>query len=115
MCVSKLTALLKKCVADGRCDFMTYGEFGQRFGLGSFAPAWANRRTLDVAAQQCRADPETGHLDLTFLIRSSRNHYPSVIDGKPLNLNDPGPQIQRSREEAQRIIDRFAPGTKNPY
>lgn len=94
---------------------MTYAEFGRRFGLGSFAPAWANRRTLDVAAQECKSDPEIGQLDLTFLIRSSRTHYPSVIDGKPFDMTNPGPQVVKAREEAQRIIDKFAPGTRNPY
>lgn len=34
MTVSHLTALLKKCVANGQCDFLTYGEFGQRYGFG---------------------------------------------------------------------------------
>lgn len=112
---SRLTTLLKQCVANGQCQFMTYGEFGERFGLGRFPPAWANRNTLDVAAQECKADPDLGYLDLTFLIRSSRTKYPSVIDGKPFSTSDPEPQKKRAREEAQRIIDRFSPGTPNPY
>lgn len=104
--------LLKRCVAHGRCEFMTYGEFGRRFDLGRFPPAWANSQALGVASSECKA--ELG-LDLTFLIRNSRSHYPSVIDGKPFDKDHPGPQIARAREEAQRIIDRFAPGTRNPY
>lgn len=115
MSVSNLTTLLKKCVANNQCEFLTYGEFGKRFGLGPYAPAWANRRTLDVAAQECKADPETNHLDLTFLIRNGQTRYPSVIDGKPYDRASPGPQQQRAREVAQQIIDRFAPGTHNPY
>ncbi|MDH4991016.1 hypothetical protein QEZ48_09255 [Aquamicrobium lusatiense] len=115
MTVSHLTALLKKCVANGQCDFLTYGEFGQRYGLGNYAPAWANRKTLDVAAQECKADPETGHLDLTFLLRNRGTGYPSVIDGRPYQADNPGAQIERARVVAQSIIDRFAPGTRNPY
>lgn len=95
---------------------MTYKQFAVRFGLpDNYVPSWANRNTLDQAAQESRADPWTGNLDLTFLIRSSSSHYPSVISGQPFDKKNPGPQMKTAREEAQRIIDRFAPGTPNPY
>ena len=112
---SKLTELLKDCVSKNRCDFLTYGEFGRRYGLGSFPPAWANRRTLDLASRECKSDPDIDKLDLTFLIRSSTNHYPSVIDGLPFDTRNPEPQMATARQVAQEIIDRFAPGTANPY
>ena len=112
---SRLKKLLEKCVADGKCDFLTYSEFGQRFQLGNFPPAWANRRTLDIASKECKSDEGLHNLDLTFLIRSSSTHYPSVIDGRPFDRENPEPQILRAREEAQKIIKRFSPGTRNPY
>ena len=112
---SRLKTLLEKCVADGKCTFMTYSEFGQKFALGNFPPAWANRRTLDIAATECKSDEKLGNLDLTFLIRSSTTNYPSVIDGQPFDRKNPERQIRRARDEAQKIIDRFGPGTRNPY
>jgi hypothetical protein len=96
---------------------MTYGEFGRRFGLGNFPPAWANKNTLDAAAQECKSDHKIDKLDLTFLIKSSNKKYPypSVIDGLPLDKSNPASQIVRAREVAQKIINRFSPDTHNPY
>jgi hypothetical protein len=115
MAKSRIKSLLEQCVAGGRCEFMTYGEFDRKFQLGGYAPAWANRKILDTASKECTTDASIGGLDLTFLLRNKSTGYPSVVSGQPFNHNNPGPQILRSREEAQRIIDRFAPGTPNPY
>lgn len=115
MTYSRLKGLLERCVREQKNPFMTYGKFGQMYHLGSFAPAWANRKNLDVAAQECKADKSIYFLDLTFILCSSRTHYPSVIDGRPFSEKNPKPQMDRAREEAQKIIDRFCPGANNPY
>lgn len=104
---------LEQCVSGGRCQFMTYREFSNRFGLGNFPPSWANRYTLDAVADACKRDKNIG-LDLTFLLRNKDSHYPSVIDGVLYDRSAPQQRV-RARQEAQRIIDKFSPGTPNPY
>jgi hypothetical protein len=104
---------LEQCVVGGRCRFMTYGEFGREFNLGHQARVWANKKILDEVAVACKADPKI-QLDLTFLLRNAETMYPSVIDGKSSKPPTPD-QMVRAREVAQTIIDRFGPGTRNPY
>jgi hypothetical protein len=53
-------------------------------------------------------------LDLTYLLRNGTTHYPSVMDGKPSNSPNPEQKL-RARKMAQSIIDKFCPGTSNPY
>jgi hypothetical protein len=104
---------LRAGVANGHCDFMTYGQFGQRWGLGPYAPAWANGTVLNHVADALTRDPNI-RLDLTFMLRNGDTGYPSVIDGQ--GSNPPGPrQMARAREVAQQIIDRYLPGMRNPY
>ncbi len=105
---------LEACVESGRVQFLTYGEFGRKFGLGDAVRAWANRRVLDEAAAEFKNDSRY-RLDLTYLLRNRDSGYPSVIDGQPFDQSDPGPQMLKAREAARKIIDRFGPGTRNPY
>ena len=105
---------LERCVSSGRCRFLTYGQFNESYQLGDFVRAWANRRVLDEAAREFKNDPNY-RVDLTFLLRNRKTGYPSVIDGKPFDRKNPGPQMKRAREEAQRIINKFCPDTPNPY
>jgi hypothetical protein len=104
---------LEQCVADGRCRFMSYADFGREFNLGDNPRVWANKKVLDEIAAACREDPKI-QLDLTFLLRNAETMYPSFIDGKPSKPPTPG-QMLRAREMAQAIIDRFGLGTPNPY
>jgi hypothetical protein len=104
---------LEQCVTLGRCRFMTYGEFGREFKLGDHARVWANKKILDEVAVACKEDPKI-QLDLTYLLRNAETMYPSVIDGKLSKPPTPA-QMVRAREVAQAIIDKFCPGTRNPY
>jgi hypothetical protein len=104
---------LEQCVTGGRCRFMSYGDFGREFNLGDHARVWANKKILDEVAGAFKEDPKI-QLDLTFLLRNAETMYPSVIDGKPSKPPTPA-QMVRAREVAQTIIDRFGPGTRNPY
>jgi hypothetical protein len=93
---------------------MTYTEFGNAFGFNDKFPlAWANRNTLDAAADILKKDPNIG-FDLTFLIRSSTTGFPSVIDGKPYTRRNKA-QEQRAREVADHIIAKFDLKARNPY
>jgi UDP:flavonoid glycosyltransferase YjiC (YdhE family) len=110
--LEKLKHALEHCVAGDQCQFLTYGEFGKQFKFGHPRP-WATRTVLDAVAAALKQDPQIG-LDLTFLLRNWRTKYPSVTDGK--SSKPPTPQQKvRARVVAQQIIDRYCPGTKNPY
>jgi hypothetical protein len=104
---------LRAGVANGHCNFMTYGQFGQRWGLGPYVPAWANGTVLNRVADALTRDPNI-RLDLTFMLSNGDTGYPSVIDGRP--SKPPTPQQQaRARTVAQQIINRYRPGMINPY
>jgi hypothetical protein len=94
---------LEQCVTGGRCRFMR-----RKFNLGD-----QNKKILDEVASACKKDPKI-QLDLTFLLRNAETMYPSVIDGKPSRPPAPA-QMVRAREVAQTLIDKFGPGTRNPY
>jgi len=113
MAQSRLTKLLKQCVGLGKCEFTTYGDFGERFGLGTHARVWANKRLLDQAAKECKEDPEI-RLDLTYLLRNKDKRFPSFIEGEPFDPGNHG-QIECARAVADMIIVKFSLGTKNPY
>ena len=112
--IPESNAVWKHASRTDNAVFMKYGQFGRACHLGDYAPTWANRIVLDRVARDCKSDPKI-RLDLTFLLRNSETSYQSVIKGKPFNREDPGPQILKAREEAQRIINRYVPETKNPY
>jgi hypothetical protein len=57
--VGQLKHVLEQCVSGGRCDFVTYGQFSQRFGFGSYARAWAQKPVLDAVAGALKADPKS--------------------------------------------------------
>lgn len=111
--LSQIKQALEQCVAGGKCLFMNYGRFSTQNGFGPYAPAWANKTTLDDVAVALKHDPNVS-IDLTFLLFNNDTKYPSVIDGLPSNPPSAQQKV-RAREVAQQIIDRYAPGTKNPY
>jgi hypothetical protein len=52
--------------------------------------------------------------DITFLLLNWHTRYPMQIG--PVRSNDPTPeQRKRARREVQKIIDRYNPGTPNPF
>jgi hypothetical protein len=103
---------LDKCVADRKCPlFCTYSDFHKRFGFRGLPNSWANRKVLDAAAKWFKANHS---LDLTFLIHRKDTGYPSVIDGNDSRVPTQH-QKDRARAEAQKIIDKYRPGTPNPY
>jgi hypothetical protein len=105
-------AALQRAVGDKNLPlFYTYSDFHARFGFRGMINSWANRKVLDPAAAWFVSNDL---LDLTFLIHRKDTGYPSVIDGK--DSREPTPQQKnRAREEAQRIINEYRPGTVNPY
>jgi hypothetical protein len=106
----KLKNALKQCVAGGRCQFMTYGEFGQRFGFGPRGP---RKEALDAVA---RDFTNNDHIpDLTFLLRNGKSGYPSQIDFRSAKPAPDDHQKKKARAVAQTIIDKYCPGTTNPY
>jgi hypothetical protein len=111
--IAQIRKGLEQCIVGGECQFLTYGEFNDRFQISGHTRSWANRRMLDaVAAEFRKATPPK--LDLTFLLRNGRTKYPSVIDGKPSKPPTPE-QKRRAHEVAQKIIDLYGPSTRNPY
>jgi len=111
--VAQIKNALEQCVAGGKCDFLTYGEFNERFKISGHARSWANRTVLDSVASEFR-NSKPARLDLTFLLRNGRTKYPSVIDGKP--SKPPSPQQKaRAKAVAQQIIDQYCRGAENPY
>lgn len=114
MSVAQIVSGLKASVTSGQNPFVTYAEFARTAGLSDkFPPAWANKNTLDEATRMLKNDPEVG-LDLTFLIRSATTGYPSVIDGKPYDRNDPAQKV-RARDVADQIIAKYGLKVPNPY
>jgi hypothetical protein len=114
MSVLQIVNGLKASVKSGSNPFFTYAEFARTVGLSDkYPPAWANRNTLDEAANMLKSDPQVG-LDLTFLIRNATTKYPSVIDGKPYDPNNPSQKI-RARAVADQIIQRYGLNVPNPY
>ena len=110
--VQQLKAALEKDVSGGKCIFATYGDFSDKHKFG-FARTWANKNTLDAVAAALKQDPNV-KFDLTLLLYNSKTRYPSVIDDLPSKPPSPA-QKARARVVAQQIINRYAPGTKNPY
>lgn len=105
---------LKSSLKTGQNPFVTYKEFARSVGLSDkYPPAWANRSNLDDAARLLKNDPQID-LDLTFLIRNATTKYPSVIDGKPYDPNNPI-QKARARTVAAQIIAKFKLKVPNPY
>jgi hypothetical protein len=93
--------------------FHNYLDFHNRFGFPGLPNSWARRTVLNPAAAWFRAN-EADALDLTFLIYRRESGYPSVIDGQD-STKPTEHQMSRAREEAQKIIDKYRPGTPNPY
>jgi hypothetical protein len=114
MSVLQIVNGLKASVKGGRNPFVTYAQFARTVGLSDkYPPAWANKNTLDEAARILKSDRQVG-LDLTFLIRNATSEYPSVIDGKPYDPNNPS-QKARAREVADQIIKQYGLNVPNPY
>jgi hypothetical protein len=106
----KLKHALEQCVAGGRCQFQTYKEFGTRFGFGPRGPG---KEALDAVAREFT---DNDHVpDLTFLLRNATSGYPSQIGFKSAKPRPEDWQKTKARAEAQKIIDKYCPGTRNPY
>jgi hypothetical protein len=97
----------------GLYDSLLRGALLDRDPDGWETNSWANRKVLDSAAAWFRMN-ESDALDLTFLIYQKDSGYPSVIDGQD-STKPTEHQKSRAREEAQKIIDKYRPGSNNPY
>src|ERR1700738_1737274 len=114
MSAAELKDALEKCVTTLSNPFLVYKDFARQFGFSEkYPPAWANRTTLDPAADLLKADPLVG-LDLTYLIRSQETGYPSIIDGQPFDPKNDG-QKRRARAVADQIIKKYKLNAANPY
>ena len=112
--IPRLKSALEKTVSGNGNPFQTYKEFAKDHGFSTrFCPSWANRFVLDDVADALKKDPKIG-IDLTFLIRSGKTGYPSVIDRQPFDPNDER-QKARAREVAAEIIKKYGLNAKNPY
>jgi hypothetical protein len=99
---------LLKCAAAQPMEFPTYTEFGKRVGIPHQGP-WAP--VLDTIALE---EKNNGLPDITFLIVRRDTGYPGQIGfvrAKKPTLK----QMERASVEVQRIIDKYNPGTPNPY
>jgi len=99
---------LLKCATARPMEFPTYTEFGKRVGIPHQGP-WAP--VLDMIALE---EKNNGFPDITFLIVRKDTHYPGQIGF--VRAKKPTPkQKERASVEVQRIVDKYNPGTANPY
>jgi hypothetical protein len=99
---------LERCARATPMQRPTYTEFGARVGIPPREP-W--QPVLDSIAND--AD-KVGMPDLTFLIRNARTGYPSRI-GRVTRRQPTDDQKKIARKKMQEIIDKYNPGTPNPF
>jgi hypothetical protein len=99
---------LERCARATPMQRPTYTEFGARVGIPPRGP-W--QPVLDSIAND--AD-KVGMPDLTFLIRNARTGYPSRI-GRVTRRQPTDDQKKIARKKMQEIIDKYNPGTPNPF
>ena len=99
---------LLKCATATPMQFPTFRALAARAGMPIQGP-W--KPILDVVSAEER---NQGLPDITFLLLNRHTRYPMQIG--PVRSNDPTPeQRERARREVQKIIDRYNPGTPNPF
>jgi hypothetical protein len=99
---------LLRCATVKPMERPTYTELGQRVGIPTRGP-W--QPVLDAIANDADKGNEP---DLTFLIRNAKTDYPSRI-GRVTKKNPLPWQKERARDKIQEIIDKYNPGTPNPF
>jgi hypothetical protein len=99
---------LVRCATAKPMERPTYTEFGVRVGIPKQGP-W--QPVLDAIAND--AD-EAKEPDLTFLIRNARTGYPSRI-GRLTTREPSDEQKRHAKKKMQEIINKYNPGTQNPF
>jgi hypothetical protein len=99
---------LLKCATAKPMQFPAYSEFGPRVGIPTQGP-W--KPVLDAIADACDA---AGEPDITFVIKNKTTGYPSRV-GRVTRRNLTPDQKRFARGKVQEVIDKFNPGTRNPY
>jgi hypothetical protein len=99
---------LLRCATAKPMEFPAYTEFGRRVGIPPQGP-W--EPVLDAIADEEDALAEP---DITFVIRSKTTGYPSRVGRVTKKKLDPA-QKALARKKVQEVIDKYNPGTPNPY
>jgi hypothetical protein len=99
---------LLKCATATPMQFPTFRAFAARVGMPIQGP-W--KPILDVISVE---ETDQGKPDITFLLLNRHTRYPMQIG--LVHSNDPTPQQRElARRQVQKIIDRYNPGTPNPF
>jgi hypothetical protein len=89
-------------------ELPTYAMFGERVGIPTRGP-WAP--VLDTLALE---ETNKGLSDITFLIVRRDTGYPGQI-GFVKAKKPTQKQRDLARHKIQEVIDKYNPGTRNPY
>ncbi len=105
---SLIRSELMKCATANPMEFPTYSEFAPRVGMPIQGP-W--KGVLDAIS---RTETRQGLPDITFVLINKSTGYPSQI-GFTGSKKPTSQQIAHARSEIQKVIDRYNPGTRNPF
>jgi hypothetical protein len=105
---SLIRSELMKCATASPMQFPTYSTFAPRVGMPVRGP-W--KGVLDAIS---RAETRQGLPDITFVLVNQRTGYPSQIGFTGSKKPTPQ-QIAHARSEVQNVINRYNPGTPNPF
>ena len=99
---------LMKCVTATPMEFPTYAAFAPRVGMPVRGP-WK-----DVLDAISRSETRQGRPDITFVLVNKRTGFPSQIGFAQSKRLTPS-LIAQARREVQKVINRYNPGTHNPF
>jgi hypothetical protein len=89
-------------------EFPFYEQFGERVGI------WRMRGSKKLLDEISNEETRAGLPDVTFVLRKKTTGYPGQIDFSASQVPNDAQKLQ-ARYEAQKVIDYYCPGTKNPY
>ena len=88
--------------------FPSYEDFGRPLRLGNM------RGSKDVLDWIAIEEEQAGRPDITYILHSRATRYPSYIGGRPATPPS-AEQERKARDEMQKVIDLYCPGSANPY
>jgi hypothetical protein len=89
-------------------EILFYSDFAPRVGMSARGP-W--KKVLDEIS---REETEKELPDITFLLKRKSTGYPGQIDFKKAETPDVQQKIW-ARKKLQEVIDKYNPGSLNPY
>jgi hypothetical protein len=108
----QIRAELLKCAKAQPIEMCFYGDFAtQRLGLPRHPPPGWWKKVLDQIAVE---EKQQGRPNITFLLKRKDTGYPGQIGLKKAETPSPQ-QMAQARDELQRLIDEYSPGSRNPY